>query len=168
MTDASPFDHSCHGNHRNFHRSEKHHFLQKSLRLLTLHHRHPYLRGDRPVRVGGYHRLAPLAASRQRRVSGNTLGCAQSLMLTPRASSFFAYASLRLLAFAAVSVADWTAFGPFGAAALINPNLWAASACARLKVAMSSAWARDGFTGTSMSNSVFFCAVSHPAPRKAG
>jgi hypothetical protein len=36
--------------------------------------------------------------------------------------------------------------GPFAATALINPNLWAASASALLKVAMSSAWAVDEFT----------------------
>ena len=93
---------------------------------------------------------------------------AQSLRLTPRASSFFAYASLRFIALAAVSVAAWTALGPLSAAALINPDLWAASACARLKVAMSSAWAWVGFTGTPISDVAFFCALSHPAPRKAG
>ncbi len=63
--------------------------------------------------VAGCHRLAP----------GNPPGRAQSLRLTPKASSFFAYESLRFVAFAAVSVAAWTALGPFCAAALINPDL---------------------------------------------
>ena len=59
------------------------------------------------------------------------------MRLTPRISSFFANESLRFAALAAVSVAAWMALGPLLAAALINPNLWAASASARLNVAMS-------------------------------
>lgn len=47
----------------------------------------------------------------------------QSLRLTPKASSFFAYASRRFAAFAAASMAAWMAFGPFFAAAWINPDL---------------------------------------------
>lgn len=113
-------------------------------------------------------RFGSFGGSRQKLVSGSTPGRAQSWRLTPRVSSFFAYESLRFVAFAAVSVAAWTALGPFFAAVLINPILCAASACARLKVAMSSAWATDGFTGTPISNSAIFCALSHPAPGKAG
>ncbi len=75
------------------------------------------------LRVGCCYRLGPVGGSRQRLVSGNTLGRVQSLRLTPRVSSFFAYESLRFVAFAAVSAAAWTALGPFCAAALINPNL---------------------------------------------
>gem|GEM_PF-3657531 len=66
---------------------------------------------------------AAVGGSRQRLVSGNMLGRAQSLRLTPKVSSFFAYESLRFVAFAAASAAAWTALGPFCAAALINPNL---------------------------------------------
>ena len=81
-------------------------------------------------------------------------GCTQSLRLTPRISSFFANESLRFAALAAVSVAAWMALGPLLAAALINPNLWAASASARLNVAISSAWAMGGFTVAPLSISV--------------
>ena len=78
-------------------------------------------------------------------------GVAKPLGFTPKASSFFAYESLRLAALAAVSVAACMALGPLWAAAWISPNLCAASASARLNVAMSSAWARDGFTATPIS-----------------
>lgn len=64
-----------------------------------------------------------VGGSRQRQVPGSRPGPTQSLRLTPKVSSFFAYESLRFAAFAAVSVAAWTALGPFCAAALINPNL---------------------------------------------
>lgn len=70
---------------------------------------------------------------------------AQSSRTTPKARNFFAYASLRFSALAAVSTAAWMALGPLGATVLIKPNLCAASACARLKVAIRSAWTRDGF-----------------------
>src|SRR3990167_1371878 len=57
-------------------------------------------------------------------VPGPRLGHHQSLRLTPRLSSFFAYESLRFTAFAAVSVAAWTALGPLFAAALIHSLLF--------------------------------------------
>jgi len=54
---------------------------------------------------------------------GERFSASQSLRLTPKASSFLAYASRRFAAFAAASTAAWMAFGPFLAAALINPDL---------------------------------------------
>ena len=87
-------------------------------------------------------------------MSRRRLGGAQSLRFTPRTSSFFANESLRFAAFAAVSVAAWMALGPLFAAALISPNLWAASASARLNVAITSACAMGGFTVAPLSISV--------------
>ena len=65
----------------------------------------------------------------------------------------FANESLR---FAALALFRWPldGLGPLLAAALINPNLWAASASARLNVAISSAWAMGGFTVAPQSISV--------------
>ena len=92
---------------------------------------------------------------------GEALGTAQSLSFTPSAASFLAYASRRFAALSAVSMAIWIALGPLAAAALISPNLCAASASALLKVAMSSAWAMDEFTKylfTGLTGAIGYCA----------
>lgn len=78
---------------------------------------------QRSVNNRVFRMTATITTGRQRLVPGNMLGRAQSSRLTPRVSSFFAYESLRFVAFAAVSAAAWTALGPFCAAVLINPIL---------------------------------------------
>ena len=74
-----------------------------------------------------------------------TLSLAQSSSTTPRMLNFFANASLRFSAFAAVAIAASIALGPFFSTVFISPSLCAASACALLKVAINSAWRMDEF-----------------------
>ena len=85
---------------------------------------------------------------RQWWVLRHALGGVQYFSSTPRSPSFFAKESLRFAAFAAVSVAAWMALGPLLEAALISPNLWAASASATLECgnqfSMRNGWIHIG------------------------